>query len=112
MVFLIGTSIEIATDASDIGWGGLTLSGVTYVAHEYFSAWKAIQSSTYRDLLGVNRCLQALLDRCKGKFVVLQVDVVNLLGMINRGSPELPLNFLARELFWFCILHTITISVE
>jgi hypothetical protein len=92
-------SIKVATDASDIGWGGHTLSGVRYVAHEYFSPWEAIQSSTYRELLGVNRCLQALLDRCKGKFVVLQVDAMNLLGIINRGSPKLPLNTLARELF-------------
>ena len=44
-------SIKVATDACDIGWGGHTLSGVTYVAHEYFSAWKAIQSSTCRELL-------------------------------------------------------------
>jgi hypothetical protein len=28
-----GLSIKIANDASDIGWGGHTLSGVTYVAH-------------------------------------------------------------------------------
>jgi hypothetical protein len=107
-----GLSIKIATDASDIGWGGHTLSGVTYVAHEYFSAWEAIQSFTYREFLGVNRCLQALLNRCKGKFVVLQVDAMNLLGIVTRGSPKLPLNVLARELFWLCLIHKITISVE
>jgi putative effector of murein hydrolase LrgA (UPF0299 family) len=37
---------------------------------------------------------------------------MNLLGIINRGSPKLPLNILARELFWVCLLHKITISVE
>ena len=56
--------------------------------------------------------LTSSIDRCKGKFVVLQVDVMNLLGIINRGSPKLPFNVLARELFWFCLLHRITISVE
>jgi len=50
--------------------------------------------------------------RCKGNFVVVQVDAMNLLGIINRGSPKLPLNVLARKLFWFCLLHKITISVE
>jgi hypothetical protein len=40
------------------------------------------------------------------------VDAMNLLGIINRGSPKLPLNILARELFWFCLLHKITISRE
>ena len=56
--------------------------------------------------------LTTFLDRCKGEFIVLQVDAMNLLGIINRGSPKLPLNILARELFWFCLLHKITISVE
>jgi hypothetical protein len=44
--------------------------------------------------------------------VVLQVDAMSLLGIINRGSPKLRLNVLARELFWFCLLLKITISVE
>jgi hypothetical protein len=35
--------------------------------------------------------------------VVIQVDAMNLLEVINRGSPRLPLNFLARDLFWFCL---------
>ena len=43
---------------------------------------------------------------------MVQVDAMNLLGIINRGSPKLPLNVLARELFWFCLEHKITISVE
>ena len=107
-----GLSTKVATDASDIGWGGHTLSDVIYVAHEYFSASEAIQSSTYRELLGVNRCLQVLLDRCKGTFVFLQVDAMNLLGIINRGSPKLPLLVLARKLFWFSLIHSITRFVE
>ncbi len=41
-----------------------------------------------------------------------QVDAQNLLGIVNRGSPRLPINDLARELFWFCLRHRITISVE
>ena len=38
-------------------------------------------------------------DKCKGKFVVLQVDTMNLIGIINRDSPKLPFNVLAREIF-------------
>ena len=36
---------------------------------------------------------------CEGKFVVFQVDAQNLMGIVNRGSPRLQLNELARELF-------------
>jgi hypothetical protein len=62
--------------------------------------------------LGVSRCLQALVDFCINKFVVLRVDATNLLGVISSGSPKLPLNVLARELFRFCLANNIAISVE
>ena len=43
-----GYSIKVATNGIDIGWGGHTLNAITYVAHEHFSEWEAVQSSTYR----------------------------------------------------------------
>jgi hypothetical protein len=107
-----GVSIKVATDASDFGWGGHTLGGTTTIAHEYFSEWEAVQSSTYRELLGVTRCIQSLIEICKGKTVVVQVDAMNLLGIVNRGSPRLALNILARELFWFCLSHRIVLAIE
>ena len=88
------------------------MSGPHLVAHEYFTEFEAIQSSTYRELLGATRCVQSLVEQCKGKLVVLQVDAMNLLGIVNRGSPRLALNELARELFWFCLKHKIKLLVE
>jgi hypothetical protein len=88
------------------------LGGTSYIAHEYFSDWGAIQSSTYRELLGVTRFLQSRIEICKGKMVVVQVDAMNLLGIVNRVSPRLALNALARELFWFRLLHKIVLSIE
>ena len=32
-----GLSTRVATDANDFGWGGQTISGLPYIAHEYFS---------------------------------------------------------------------------
>jgi hypothetical protein len=107
-----GLSIKVAADASDFGWGGHTINDPSFIAHEYFSHWESLQSSTYRDLLGVTRCLQSLVAQCKDKFVVLQTDAMNLLGIINRGSPKLPLNVLARELFWFCLEFKIRTVIE
>ena len=89
----------LLVDASDFGWGGHTLGCSTVIAHEYFSEWEAVQSSTYRELLGVTRCLQSLIEICKGKTVVVQVDAMNLLGIVNRGSPRLALDVVAREMF-------------
>jgi len=48
-----GLSIKVATGAIDFGWGGHTLSGTSHIAHEYFSEWETIQSSTFREILGV-----------------------------------------------------------
>jgi hypothetical protein len=107
-----GLSVRVATDASDFGWGGHTLSGPHEVAHEYFSEEEARSSSTFRELMAVTRCLKAMVHRCEGRMVVLQVDAQNLLWVINRGSRSLPLNLQARDLFWFCLKHRITVSVE
>ncbi len=37
-----GLSIKVAIDGSDFGWGGHTLHGISFIAHEYFSYWKAL----------------------------------------------------------------------
>ncbi len=96
----------MASDAIDIGWGGHTMQGVVEHAHEYFFSEESVESSTFRKLLGVFRCLQAMISMCRGKFVVFQVDAqIALLGIVNRGSPRLKLNALARELFWYGLEH-------
>ncbi len=66
-----GVSIRMASDASDFGWGGQTMQGVIEYAHEYFSEKECGTSSTHRELLGVLRCLRAMLHVCAVKFVVL-----------------------------------------
>ncbi len=43
---------------------------------------------------------------------MVQADVMDLLGIVNRGSPSLASNTLARELFWLCLSHKITVLVE
>ncbi len=94
-----GVSIKVATDASDFACGGHTLGGPLLMARVYFIRNESVESATFRELLGVIRCLQALVHLCIGKFVVVQVDAQNLLGIINRGSNKLAINKLARDLF-------------
>ena len=48
----------------------------------------------------------------QGKFAVLQLEEMNLLDIINKGSPKFSLNVLDRELFLFFLLHEIIISVK
>ncbi len=49
---------------------------------------------------------------CEGRFVILQVDAANMLGIVNWGKPKIIINELARELFWFCLRYRINTSVE
>jgi hypothetical protein len=91
--------------------GGHTLQGAPEYTHEYFSQEEIVESSTFRELLGVLRCLKSIVLLCEGKFVVFQVHAQNLLGIVNRGSPRLKLNELVRELFWFGEEHNVTLSV-
>ena len=79
----------MASDAIDIGWGGHTMQCVVEHAHGFFSKEEGAESSTYRELLGVFRCLQAMIGLCEGKFMVFQVDAHNLLEIMKRGSPRL-----------------------
>ena len=50
------------------------------LAREYFSEWEAVQSSTYRELLGVYRCMQSMVHRYDERFVVLRVNAQHFLG--------------------------------
>jgi len=102
----------VATDANDFAWGGHTLGGPLLTAREYFTWEESVEFSTFREILGVLRCLQALVHLCIGKLVGVQVDAQNLLGIINRGSTKFAINKLARELFCFGLVNGITPSVE
>ncbi len=88
------------------------MQGVIEYAHEYFPEEECGTSSTHRELLGVLRCLRAMLQVCAVKIAVFQLDARNLLGMVNRGSPRLNTNEMARDLFWLCVERDITIKLE
>ena len=79
---------------------------------EYFTWEESVNSSTFRELLGVFRCLQALVHLRIYKFVVLQVDAPNLLSIVNGGSNKLAINKHARELFWFSLVDGSALTVE
>ena len=79
---------RLASDANDFGWGAHTLQEAMEFAHEYFSEEKSVESSSYRELLGVLRCLQSLTHMCVGKLVVFQVDAQNLSPLARHGIGQ------------------------
>ncbi len=67
---MAGISIRMTSDANDFGWGGHIMEDAPQYAREYFSEEESSRSSTYRELLRVFMCLQAMVHLCEGKFVV------------------------------------------
>jgi hypothetical protein len=63
---LEGISIGMASDANIIGGGGHTIEDTPLYAREHFSENESSQSSTYHKLLGVYKCLQAMVHVCAG----------------------------------------------
>ncbi len=49
---------------------GHTLQGAPEYTHEYFSQEERVESSTFRELLGVFRSLKSMVLLCEGKSVV------------------------------------------
>ena len=88
------------------------MQGAPEYAHEYFSQEENVDSSTFQELLGGIRCLKSTVLLCEGTFLVFQVIAQILMGIINRASPRLKLNELAKELIWFGEEHKVTLSVE
>jgi hypothetical protein len=67
--------------------GRHTIEDAPQYAREYFSVEESNQSSTYRELLGVYACLQAMTHMCAGKLVLFHVDAQKLSGC---GEPWQP----------------------
>ncbi len=88
------------------------MQGALVYAHEYISEAESVESSTYRELLGILRCLKSSMHLCADRFVVFQVDAKNLLGIVNRWSPRPKVNALTRELLWLGLEHSIALTVE
>ncbi len=91
---------------------GHTIEDAPQYAREYFSAEESSQSSANRELLGVYMCVDAMTHVCARKSVLFQVDAQNLLSVVNRGSPRLSLQKLARELLWFFLERQIVLMAE
>jgi hypothetical protein len=66
-----GISIRMESDANNIGWGGTPWRTPHYLL-ENISLRRRVPSLliAYREMLGVFRCLYAMVHLCEGKFVV------------------------------------------
>ena len=81
-------------------------------AHEFFTPEEQRESSTLRELLGVQGSLQSFLSLCRGAEVYIQIDSQNVAFVQQRGSRKVWLNVVAKRLFWFCMEHQIILHIN
>jgi hypothetical protein len=83
-------SINLETDASDIGWGGLMVRGTSdscvLIAHKFFNIWERQQPSTFKELTAPLRFVMSFIALSAGTIVItIQTYSRNLTFIMGRG---------------------------
>ena len=110
--------LQIATDASGSGWGGLILQAEVreQVGLSASGTWPECisqQPSNYRELLAIILTLGALKQVVKGKCVRILSDNVSAVAYLNHmGGPSIDLSDLAQSLWAQCFEMNITVTAK
>ena len=97
------------TDASSFAGSGVMLHSQNQVAHVMFDDFVKSQSFTYRELKALHNALLSFTPFLLGKFLKVYTGNQNIVRIMSKGTVRL-LQFLAREIFDFCIVHDIVHS--
>lgn len=107
-----GAAVRFACDASDKGWGALSLDPSALIAHGFFKPEEREESSTHRELRGLLHALRAFARHCAGRRVSFQVDNLNVTYIVDHGSRKPALNWLAKEVHRHCAAHDIVLALH
>jgi len=101
-------------DASDSAVGGWQDGVSIFRFWERFSAKEAKQSSAFRELLGILKLLQLLVeqDGIHHEQVLIWTDSDNAQIIVEQGSSKPKLNKLAAQIFLLCAEHSLFLRVR
>ena len=99
-------------DASDTGWGGWQEGLDHFDAREWFTASEACGSSTYRELLGLERLLDIIKEEAQGEHALVYTDSLNTQLICQHGSSKRDLNSIAARIFLMCVEYSIYLKVR
>lgn len=103
----------LMVDASDEAWGGFLENGDSLLeARERFTEEEAADSSTRRELLGLERLLQTMEQKLMGHHALVYTDSYNTQLIFSHGSPKPWLNDIAVRIFKFCVRCGIFLMVR
>ena len=102
-----GSSQIVYTDASETGYGGNCVQTGNSASHGIWEENKRKQSSTWRELVAVERVLCLLLPFLEGQNVKWFTDNTNVVSIVRKGSINRNLQEIALKISEICLEKSI-----
>ncbi|XP_062621080.1 uncharacterized protein LOC134282689 [Saccostrea cucullata] len=112
MKYISGSSRIVYTDASETGYGGYCVQTGNAVSHGLWEESERNNSSTWRELVAVERVLFSLISFLEGENVKWFTDNTNVVTIIRKGSMKKELQKIAIKIFELCLIHKIQLEIE
>jgi hypothetical protein len=108
----VATCPAVYTDASDMGYGGYTVTLGTHVAHGLWDPQDRLQSFTYRELKAILLVIQSLQHILEHKKVKVFTDNQSTTRIVCSGSTKPVLQDIAVQLYNVCVKNKIILLCE
>ena len=102
----------VFSDASNTGYGGYIVQNPLSVSHGMWTESEKGQSSTWRELVAVERVLSSILVFQKGKRIKWFSDNKNVVHIIEKGSMKIYLQDIALKIFQLCFQNNVSLVTE
>ncbi|XP_069109284.1 LOW QUALITY PROTEIN: uncharacterized protein [Argopecten irradians] len=102
----------VYSDASHTGFGGYVVDSPMGTSHGMWSESEMEKSSTWRELVTVDRVLLSMLHLFCGKKVKWYTDNQNVVSIVNKGSMKADLQSIALSIFDTCVRNCISIDID
>ena len=106
------SDVLICSDASSVAAGAVCIEHDKKVFHQMFSDSEIQTSSTFREMLAIDRALLAFEPFLGGKTVKLLTDNQNCVRIIESGSTKPDLHNLSFSIFTFCLRNNISLETQ
>ena len=99
------------SDASKVGYGAFVV-GTNEVTHCMWSTQEIAESSIWRKLKAIQFSLNSFKALVRGKCIKWHSDNRRAVRIMDTGSPNAKLHFIAFYIFDFCQTHNVTLMPQ
>ncbi|KAK3090282.1 hypothetical protein FSP39_010613 [Pinctada imbricata] len=102
----------VYSDASNTGYGGYIVHNPLSISHGMWTEVEKHQSSTWRELVAVERVLISISTFLRGKRIKWFSDNKNVVHIVEKGSMKSHLQEIALRIFNFCLQNKVSLLTE